>query len=253
MSTTYFYHAQAKMNERVEFDSSEATHITKALRMKSGDCIELTNGRGELFIAELSFDKHHVSALIKEEIQTLDSPVPLHLGIAPTKNADRIEWLVEKAVELGVGEISLIQCAHSERSRISIERINRVAIAALKQSQRTYLPLVNNTVDFLHWLKQVNSEQRFIAHCMDNLPRTLLRDSIQLHTNKERNPSSDIHFPKASSSVCIAIGPEGDFSEAEILAAQSNSFKGVSLGNARLRTETAAMAAVHTFNLVNQH
>jgi 16S rRNA (uracil1498-N3)-methyltransferase len=253
MSTTYFYHTQAKMNERVEFESSEATHITKALRMKSGEFIELTNGRGKLFTAELSFDKHRVSALIKEEIQTFDTPIPLHLGIAPTKNADRIEWLVEKAVELGIGEITLIQCAHSERSRISIDRMNRVAIAALKQSQRTYLPRVNDTVDFLNWLNQVNSEQRFIAHCMDNLPRTLLRDSIQVLTNTETNRTSDNHSSKSSSSVCIAIGPEGDFSEAEILAAQSNSFKGVSLGNARLRTETAALAAVHTFNLVNQH
>jgi 16S rRNA (uracil1498-N3)-methyltransferase len=241
------------LNERVEFDSSEATHITKALRMKSGDSIELTNGRGELFVAELFIDKHHVSALIRNAIPTFDSPVPLHLGIAPTKNADRIEWLVEKAVELGVGEISLIQCAHSERSRISIERMNRVAIAALKQSQRTYLPRLNETNDFLSWLKQVNSDQRFIAHCIDYLPRTLLRDCILLQASTERNSSSDKKSENTASSVCIAIGPEGDFSEAEILAAESNSFRGVSLGTARLRTETAAMAAVHTFNLVNQH
>jgi len=225
----------------IEFDASEATHISKALRLKSGDQIELTNGRGELFTAELSLHKHHVSARVIREMVTSDSIVPLHVGIAPTKNADRIEWLVEKAVELGVGEISLLNCEHSERSRISVERINRVAIAALKQSQRTYLPRINETVDFLTWLKRVDTEQRFIAHCMDHLSRALLRDSIQMTTFD------------AAPRVCLAIGPEGDFSEAEVMAAQDCSFKGVSLGSARLRTETAALAAIHTYNLMNQH
>jgi 16S rRNA (uracil1498-N3)-methyltransferase len=243
MSTTFFYHAQAAIDKQVDFDSSEATHITKALRMKSGDSIQVTNGRGALFKAEVLIDKHHVSARVMEELKALDLFVPLHLGIAPTKNADRIEWLVEKAVEIGVGEISLIQCTHSERSRISIDRIHRVAIAALKQSQRTHLPRINEVVDFIEWLKLVNSKQRFIAHCMDHLPRTLLRDAI------ETGASAD----KPSSSVCIAIGPEGDFSEAEVTAAEANSFRSVSLGNARLRTETAALAAVHTFNLINQY
>lgn len=259
MSTTFFYHAQAASSDSVEFDSSEATHITKALRMRSGDCIALTNGNGELFKAEIVIQKHRVSARVLEALPIRDTQVPLHLGIAPTKNADRIEWLVEKAVELGVGEISLIQCAHSERSRISTERINRLAIAALKQSQRTYLPRINETVEFLEWLKQVNSDQRFIAHCMDNLPRVLLRDVIDVPNrtagspSSEGNPSHEFRLSLYGSSACIAIGPEGDFSEAEIAAALTYSFQSVSLGNARLRTETAALAAIHTFNLVNQH
>lgn len=240
MSTTFFYHAHAGLHESVAFDSSEATHISKALRLKSGDRIELTNGMGELFLAELSMDKHHVSARVIEVLSVSDLFVPLHLGIAPTKNADRIEWLVEKAVELGVGEISFLNCAHSERSRISMDRIHRVAIAALKQSRRTFLPKINESLDFLDWLKGVDSEQRFIAHCMDNVPRTLLRDSIQLN-------ASNVH-----STVCIAIGPEGDFSETEVQAALAVSFQSVSLGSARLRTETAALAAIHTYNLMHQ-
>jgi 16S rRNA (uracil1498-N3)-methyltransferase len=241
MSTTFFYHAHAGLHESVAFDSSEATHISKALRLKSGDRIELTNGMGELFLAELAMDKHHVSARVIEVLSVSDLFVPLHLGIAPTKNADRIEWLVEKAVELGVGEISFLNCAHSERSRISMDRIHRVAIAALKQSRRTFLPKINESLDFLDWLKGVGSEQRFIAHCMDNVPRTLLRDSIQLN-------ASNVH-----STVCIAIGPEGDFSETEVQAALAVSFQSVSLGSARLRTETAALAAIHTYNLMHQH
>lgn len=266
MSTTFFYHAQAALNRSVEFDSSEATHISKALRLKSGDYVELTNGRGQLFRAALSLDKHRVSARVEEELTTLDSYVPLQLGIAPTKNADRIEWMVEKAVELGVGEISLLNCDHSERSRISVERINRVAIAALKQSQRTYLPRINETVDFLVWLKRVEAGQRFIAHCIEHLPRVLLRDAIQLNLNGETQQVTLTGISIAATrdtlegfsslahpAVYIAIGPEGDFSEAEVIASQDYSFKGVSLGNARLRTETAAIAAVHTYNLINQY
>lgn len=235
MSTTFFYHALASMQRTVEFDSSEATHIHKALRLRSGDIIEVTNGRGDLFNAELMVDRHKVSATPVQQMPTTDLPVALHIGIAPTKNADRIEWLVEKAIELGVGEISLLQCQHSERSRYSIERLQRVAVSALKQSRRTFLPVIHELIDFEQWIPRIDTNQRFIAHCFEQMPRTLLRDALT-----------------SESSVCIAIGPEGDFSELEISHAIQASFRSVSLGTARLRTETAALAAVHTFNLQNQ-
>jgi len=235
MSTTFFYHPAAAVEQCVEFDSSEATHISKALRMKSGDFIELTNGRGELFNAELIIEKHRVSAAVRKLILSNDGAVPLHLAIAPTKNADRIEWLVEKAIELGVGEISLIHCKHSERARLSKDRLQRVSISALKQSRRTFLPNIHDVANFESWLSGINTQQRFIAHCIEHLPRVLLRDAI-----------------RRESSVCIAIGPEGDFSESEIEQAIKASFQSVSLGSARLRTETAALAGVHTFNLQNQ-
>jgi 16S rRNA (uracil1498-N3)-methyltransferase len=235
MSTTFFYHAQAALHSTIEFDSSEATHIAKALRLKSGDKIELTNGKGGLFTAELHVVKHHVSASVVEEKNATDIQSGLHLGIAPTKNADRIEWLVEKAVELGVGEVSLIHCAHSERSRFSLDRIHRVAIAALKQSRRTYLPEIRELQEFSHWITKVNSTHRFIAHCIDSMPRELLK-----------------HVLSDQDSVCIAIGPEGDFAESEVRSALNAGFKSVSLGSARLRTETAALAAVHTYSLHHQ-
>lgn len=235
MSTTFFYHPLAALNARVEFDSAEATHIAKALRMKSGDVIELTNGQGGLFIAELDIVKHHVSASVVEQKQQTDSRPQLHLGIAPTKNADRIEWLVEKAVELGVGQISLLNCSHSERSRFSLDRINRVAIAALKQSRRTYLPEIHELHEFIPWIKTIDSAHRYIAHCMDYIPRESLK-----------------HVLTADESVCIAIGPEGDFDEREVRAAMSAGFRSVSLGSARLRTETAALAAIHTYSLYHQ-
>jgi len=235
MSTTFFYHPQAALNAHVEFDSAEATHIAKALRMKSGDSIDLTNGEGGLFIAELDIEKHRVSATIREKKVAFDIQPQLHLGVAPTKNADRMEWLVEKAVEIGVGQISLLNCAHSERSRISLDRLNRVAVAALKQSQRTYLPLIHELKEFQSWIGLVGSGHRFIAHCMDNIQRESLK-----------------HVLTADESVCIAIGPEGDFDEREVQAAMSSGFKSVSLGSARLRTETAALAAIHTYSLHHQ-
>lgn len=235
MSTTFFHHPLAALHGMVEFDSSEATHISKSLRLKQGDFIELTNGKGELFRAELMVERHHVRALPIDSIPIHDAPVALHLGIAPTKNSDRIEWLVEKAIELGVGEISLIQCHHSERSRISLDRLHRVAVSALKQSRRTFLPPIHEVVEFEEWLLKVHAEQRFIAHCHEHIQRVLLRDEL-----------------KISASVCIAIGPEGDFSQTEVETAMKHAFHSVSLGSARLRTETAALAAVHTFNLKNQ-
>jgi 16S rRNA (uracil1498-N3)-methyltransferase len=235
MSTTFFYHAEAALHHQVDFDSSEATHISKALRMKSGDTIELTNGLGELFRAELIIDKHRVYAIPVASLHTTDEPIGLHLGIAPTKNPDRIEWLVEKAIELGVGEISLLNCRYSERSRLSLDRLQRVAVSALKQSRRSFLPTIHPVTDFKTWLSTVRAEQCFIAHCEENIPRALLRDVLAL-----------------GSSTCIAIGPEGDFSPDEIEQAAHASFKSVSLGSARLRTETAALAAVHTYNLKHQ-
>ena len=235
MTTTFFYHQGAALNETVEFESSEATHITKALRLKSGDQIDLTNGKGSLFLAELIIDKHRVSAVIVEQKSATDAPSELHLGIAPTKNADRMEWLVEKAVEIGVGEISMLNCARSERSRISIDRLNRVAIAALKQSRRTYLPRIHEAIDFERWLDSVHSPQRFIAHCVESIPRQSLKEVLG-----------------AEESLCIAVGPEGDFDEREIQAALHASFRAVSLGSARLRTETAALVAIHTYCLHHQ-
>ena len=235
MTTTFFYHPEACLHHVVAFDSSEATHISKALRLRNLDRIDLTNGKGDLFSAELIIVKHHVSAQIVGLLSATDTPVLLHLGIAPTKNADRMEWLVEKAVEMGIGKISLLNCNRSERARLSIDRLERVAISALKQSRRTILPTIHEATAFDKWLALVESDHRFIAHCAEQLPRVLLRDALTSNT-----------------SVCIAIGPEGDFSESEIEQAIQSSFRPVSLGTARLRTETAALAALHTFNLHQQ-
>lgn len=235
MNAPFFFDERAALNALLELDSTEATHITKALRMRSGDAILLTNGCGELFKAELTIDKHHVKAQVVEVLPIQDSAVAVHLGIAPTKNADRIEWLVEKAVEIGIGSITLLACEHSERSKMSVDRLRRVAIAALKQSQRTVLPAIHDVRNFRQWVEECNADQRFIAHCHSGEERMLLRDALN-----------------AGLSTALAIGPEGDFSQAEVAFAQTAQFKSVSLGDARLRTETAALAGIHTFCLINQ-
>jgi len=235
MSSPFFFDERAALHVAFELESAESAHITKALRLRSGDSILLTNGRGELFKASLDVEKHRVKAHVLEVLPIHDSVVQIHLGIAPTKNADRIEWLVEKAVEIGIGSITLLACEHSERPKMSIERLRRVAIAALKQSQRTFLPLINDVRPFRDWIEGCSAEQRFIAHCHAGEHRLLLRDVL-----------------KPALTTALVIGPEGDFSMAEVTLGGAAHFKAVSLGDARLRTETAALAAIHTFCLINQ-
>lgn len=159
----------------------------------------------------------------------------MEIAIAPTKNTDRLEWFVEKAVELGVQKISLIKCEHSERPHLKLDRLYRVAIAAIKQSRKTHLPEITEVQPFPQWIAHTNAPIKCIAHCADDVQKTLLQAVIRKGEN-----------------TIIAIGPEGDFSSSEVALAKQNGFTSVSLGEARLRTETAGMAAVHTFQLIQQ-
>ena len=158
--------------------------------------------------------------------------------MAPTKNPSRMEWLVEKAVEVGVGEITLLQCDHSERSFLKTDRLEKLAISAMKQSLHTTLPHINPAVNLKDWLNSqlstLNSQLKFIAHCEADKPRTPLANALKPSTN-----------------AVVLIGPEGDFSEEEIALALQCGFQPVSLGPSRLRTETAALYAVCAFNLIN--
>jgi 16S rRNA (uracil1498-N3)-methyltransferase len=235
MKLPLFFDARAQLAASMELDAAESTHITKAMRLRTGDEITLTDGKGKLFRARIEVIKHHVHVHKAEEIPTEDTVVNLELAIAPTKNNDRLEWFIEKAVEIGIGRIALIHCNHSERPRINSERLQRVAVAALKQSGRTWLPVITELQSFESWVKSTSAELKAIAHCIEGEDRMLLRDLIL-----------------SGRSAAIAIGPEGDFSSEEVQMAMAAGFSPVSLGEARLRTETAALAAVHTFNLLNQ-
>ena len=224
----------AELGRSVELDAQDALHISKVLRMKPGSSVQITNGRGELFQGILV-----VSAKSQAiEIQSLlSSGAPKHhleMIVAPTKNQDRLEWFIEKAVEIGVGKIQLITADHSERSHIRHDRLERIAISAMKQSLKLHLPEILEPVSFNQWLS-VTGDNTFIAHCRDTPPKRLLRD-VLVKGNEAK----------------IAIGPEGDFSVAELQKAVEAGCMPVSLGESRLRTETAALCAVHTFELINQ-
>lgn len=208
------------------FDKEESKHIVRVLRKKEKDIIYITNGKGFLFECEI------VSALEKKcevKIVRLDFFNPadyhLHLAVAPTKMNDRYEWFLEKATEIGIHEITPIICEHSERKEVKTERFEKILLAAMKQSLQYYLPKLNPAISFSDFLKREKKGQLFIAHCEETDKKELA---------KEAQPKGEI---------TILIGPEGDFSEKEINLALAGGYIPVSLGNTRLRTETAGVYA----------
>lgn len=230
-----FYHPNAELNQAVVFDPAEATHLVKVLRKKNGDVIELTDGRGNLFRAVIEIAKKETRAtLIDSQAQPRRKEF-LEIAVAPTKNNERLEWFVEKAVEIGIEKITLLHCEHSERPHLKPERLHKIAVSAMKQSLSFYLPEITEMIPFRDWVKTNQLPMKCIAHCATASERALLK-----------------HVLHNQDSVGIAIGPEGDFSEQEIAFAITHGFKPISLGQSRLRTETAALAAVHTFELVHQ-
>ncbi len=227
--TQLFLHKQLDENsEHIGFDSEESRHISKVLRKKVGDLLDITNGSGMRFRAELtSASPRSCTATIRERSIVSPQPYKLHLAVAPLKSNERFEWLLEKCTELGVTEISPVWCEHSERRIAKPERWQRIVESALKQSLRDHLPVLNEPVEFQDWVRATKSHTRFLAHCRDT-PRM--------------GPLS--WLKKVDNSLILAIGPEGDFSREEIDLAESVGFSSIELGNYRLRTETAAICAV---------
>lgn len=217
------------------FDKEESKHIIKVLRKKEGDKIFITNGLGFLFESEITLasEKKCEIKIVKETF-IQPSSFYSHLAIAPTKMNDRMEWFLEKATEIGIHEITPIICDHSERKVYKIDRAEKIIQSALKQSNQYYLPKINEAVTFSQFIKQDFEGQKFIAHC-EETDKKLFKTELQKNTN-----------------VLILIGPEGDFSVKEIELAIQNKFIPVSLGNTRLRTETAALVACHTIALINE-
>lgn len=207
----------------------ESKHCVRVLRMKVGDEILITNGRGMAFKTEIIADhpKRCELSIIEVVREKQSRDYKLHIAVAPTKNMERIEWFVEKATEIGIDKITMLICDNSERDSVKIDRLNKVAISAMKQSLRYTLPIIDEPIRFIDFVKIANEDSKFIAHCEINMPRSELKDNIVNNSN-----------------VLLVIGPEGDFSKREIDTAISNGFKPVSLGEARLRTETAALTGV---------
>ncbi|MBZ9729653.1 16S rRNA (uracil(1498)-N(3))-methyltransferase [Salegentibacter sp. JZCK2] len=225
-----------KTDKQIVFPKDESRHIAKVLRKNPGDSLKVTNGKGSLFTAEIiTADPKQCLATIIEVEEEKPKKYRLHLAVAPTKMNDRYEWFLEKATEIGVDEITPIICDHSERKTIKLNRYERVLQSAMKQSLHFSLPIINEAVNFSEFLVNETEAQKFIAHCEENIPRLSLKNEA-----------------KPKENICILIGPEGDFSPEEIEQAIEKGWNAVSLGDSRLRTETAAMVACHTIALINQ-
>lgn len=221
-------------------DTDEQQHIIKVLRMREGEEIFATDGKGNLAKGNLIFEGKKVSLDVSEIKENLSDFSPeLHIAIAPTKNIDRIEFFVEKAIEMGISEISFILTEKTERKNINIDKIKKQAVGASKQSHRFHFPKINELMKFSDFMKNLNPEKTFVAHCNENLER------INLNTLREpqRDNSDDVslRLSKTLSHYTFLIGPEGDFSDKEIQLLADKGIKAVSLGNQRLRTETAGI------------
>lgn len=235
MSDQLFYDPSlGRDSKELVFTAEESKHIARVLRKKTGDVVQVTNGDGLLFSATLSVANPDQCLATITRIDKKILPMHwLHIAVAPTKNADRFEWFLEKATEIGINEISPIICEHSERKTIKKDRCIRILESAMKQSKRAYLPKFNEPSTLNEFLDHEHPGLRFIAHC---------HVGEKLELKRRVAPDKDI---------TILIGPEGDFSEAEVDLAYEKGFYPVSLGEARLRTETAAVVACATVNLIN--
>ncbi len=216
----------------------ESGHCVRVLRLGKGDNILLTDGRGTTYEARITNANHRRCEfdILSSEPQQKTWNYNLHIAIAPTKNIDRLEWMVEKCTEIGIDEITPLLCRFSERKVVNHERLERVMVSAAKQSLKAYMPRLNPLTDYNTFIRQAQEQQRFIAHCYKE-DKTQLANAIKISQGKVNN------------SILILIGPEGDFSEQEVQDALNLGFQPVALGNERLRTETAGIVACHTISV----
>ncbi|WP_203258205.1 16S rRNA (uracil(1498)-N(3))-methyltransferase [Hyunsoonleella ulvae] len=217
------------------FSKEESKHIVKVLRKSVGDVLTITNGKGWLFTAKITLATQNKCVVsITSKVFEKQKDYSLHLAVAPTKMNDRYEWFLEKATEIGIDAITPIICDHSERKIIKPERFERILQSAMKQSLSCYKPKLNEAIPFKAFVEQDHNSSLFIAHC-ENSGKKSLKAELQPAT-----------------SITILIGPEGDFSSEEIELALQKNFMPVTLGDTRLRTETAAIVACHSVAFVNE-
>jgi len=206
-----------------KLNADESAHACRVLRMKDGDELTVLNGKGLVLTGKIEVASPKGCVIIPKEIDQHElSPVNIHIAIAPTKNSDRMEWLFEKATEIGITEITLLSCRNSERKNIREDRLEKILISAMKQSQRNYLPILHQMIGFKEFIQ--HHPKGLIAHCEKSEKRTI----------------ADVWTPI---NCPILIGPEGDFSSDEIKLALSNGYTPITLGENRLRTETAGLVA----------
>lgn len=229
----FFYVPNAA--DEAEMPLEEAMHALKVLRITAGDEVFLMDGDGCFYRAEITLaSKKHCLYEIKETLpQKRSWAGNVHLAIAPTKMADRIEWMVEKATEIGFDELSFLNCKFSERRMMRTDRLEKIVVSAVKQSHKAWKPVVNPLLSFTEFIEQPRAGRKFICHCYEEFEKTDLFDELQ-------KPLAD----GESADVTVMIGPEGDFSVDEVQQAIDHGYQSVSLGTSRLRTETAGLMAV---------
>ena len=232
-----FYNPEITIEtKQFTFDKTESRHIVKVLRKNEGDTIFITNGFGDLFTSKIIAANYKKCLVEITAIESKQKPwnYYLHIAIAPTKLNDRFEWFLEKATEIGIDEITPIICDHSERKVLKTDRMEKIIQSAAKQSLKFHYPKLNEPITFNDFIKLNFEGQLFIAHC-EETEKKLLKTEL-----------------KPQLSTTILIGPEGDFSSKEIKQSLGRSFIPVSLGESRLRTETAGIVAVHSVAFINE-
>lgn len=236
----YFYVPHAK--EFQELPQDEASHALRVLRLQAGDEIFLIDGEGFFHRAEVILtSSKHCCYVIKESLPQQKTWLGhIHLAMAPTKMMERVEWMAEKATEIGFDELSFLDCRFSERKVIKTERVERIIVSALKQSRKAWMPVINAMMPFAKFISTPREGAKYIAHCYEEIPRHDLYECLC------DNHSGD------NSDVTILIGPEGDFSIEEVQMAIQHDYIPVSLGQSRLRTETACLYAVMMANLTHR-
>ena len=236
--TRFFYVPDA--DKLTELPAEEANHAIKVLRLKEGDELMLMDGKGSFYRAEVTLVSNHhcMYRIVERQPQQPQWEGRVHLAIAPTKMNDRIEWMAEKATEVGIDELSFLNCQFSERRNLKTERIKKIVVAAVKQSHKAWMPVVNELEPFRQFISRQSSGHRYIAHCYNEVPRVNLFD--------------ELCRLDASEDALVLVGPEGDFSIDEVRYAVSQGFVSVDLGKSRLRTETAGLSAVMMMQLAKQ-
>lgn len=253
----YFYVPEASALS--ELPEEEATHALRVLRLKEGDEMMLMDGKGTFYRAAVTMatGKHCFYQLLETLPQQRTWQGHLHLAIAPTKMMERMEWLVEKATEVGFDELSLLDCRFSERRMVKTPRLEKIVVSAMKQSRKAWKPVVNEMQDFKSFVAQHTQGRRFIAHCYEEVEREnlfslLSKSSLQSLPLRGEDGEGFPLRGKAGGDFLVLIGPEGDFSIDEVRMAVDAGFVSVDLGKSRLRTETAGLAAVMMMQLSQQ-
>ena len=232
-----FFYSDSIYKNKIVLDINESRHCLKVLRKKIDDDVDVVDGRGNLYNGQIiSFENNKCQIEIKNKHENYDQRKHyIHIAISPIKSQNRIEWFIEKSVELGIDEISFVQCGRTLKKTIKIDRLYKTAIVAMKQTLKATIPKINNIIKINDFLENCKEKNRYICHLENSLRKSLFSFDEKIINNKN----------------CILVGPEGDFTIDEINRSEKYQFQPITLGNSRLRTETAGVVACHLLNIIN--